>query len=67
MEEKQLQDFVHRASVSEELRKELASSPDSVIAREGFSPRLAKVVMRLVPQLGMEKPLEPSLGWWWWG
>lgn len=67
MEERQIQEFVHRVSVSEELRQELASSPDTVIAREGFSPQLAKVVMRLVPQLSMEKPLEQTSLWWWWG
>lgn len=64
MEERQLQEFVHRVSVSEELRAELASNPDTVIAREGFSPRLARVVARLVPQLAMDKPMDPSMQWW---
>jgi len=64
VEEQQLQNFVHRVAVSEELRQELASNPERVVAREGLSPRVAKVVMRLVPQLLLEKPLGPSLWWW---
>jgi len=65
MEEQQLQDFVHRIAESEDLRKELAGNAALVVSREGFSPRLVNVVMRLVPHLAMEKPLGPSLGWWW--
>lgn len=64
MEELQIQEFVHRVSTDEKLRKELATSPDSVIIREGFSPRVARIIMRLVPHLAMEKPLEVSLGFW---
>ena len=64
MEELQIQEFVHRVLTDEELRKELASTPDSVIMHEGFSPRVAKIITRLVPHLAMEKPLEPSLGYW---
>jgi hypothetical protein len=64
MEELQIQDFVHRVSEDEELRKELASNPDGVIMREGFSPRVARVIMRLVPHLTLDQPLKPSLSWW---
>ncbi|HZU67914.1 MAG TPA: hypothetical protein VFA09_11615 [Ktedonobacteraceae bacterium] len=64
MEELQIQEFVHRVSTDEVLRKELVSSPDTVIMREGFSPRVARIIMRLVPHLAMEKPLEPSLNFW---
>jgi hypothetical protein len=64
MEELQIQEFVHRVSTDEVLRKELATSPDTVIMREGFSPRVARVIMRLVPHLAMEKSLEPSLYFW---
>lgn len=64
MEEQQLRDFVHRIAASEELRKELAGDPARVVSREGFSPRLVNVVMRLVPHLAMDKPLGPSLPWW---
>ena len=64
MEEQQIQDFVHRVSTDEKLRNELEHDPDSVIVREGFSPRVAKIVSRLVPHLAMDKPLELSLPWW---
>lgn len=64
MEEEQIQDFVHRASRDEELRKELASDPNTVIMREGFSPRVARIIARLVPQLALDQSLEPSLRFW---
>ena len=64
MEEKQIRDFVHRVSNDEKLRQELANDPNSVIMSEGFSPRVARVVTRLVPQLTMHQDLEPSLHWW---
>jgi len=64
MEEQLIQDFVHRVSQDEELRKELASNPDAIIMREGFSPRVARVIARLVPQLALDKSLGPSPGWW---
>jgi hypothetical protein len=64
MEEQQIQEFVHRVSNDEALRKELASDPDSVIMREGFSPRVAQMVSRLVPLLVWNQPLEPSFTWW---
>ncbi len=64
MEEELIQDFVHRASRDEELREELASDPESVITREGFSPRVARIIARLVPQLALDQSLEPSLYWW---
>ncbi|MFL5691170.1 MAG: hypothetical protein ACJ795_05130 [Ktedonobacteraceae bacterium] len=64
MEEQQIRDFVHRVSNDEKLQKELASDPNSVIMREGFSPRVARIVARLVPQLSMDQELEPSFAWW---
>lgn len=64
MEEQQIQEFVHRASNDETLRKELASDPNSVISRESFSPRVAQIVLRLVPHLALDQSLEPSLQWW---
>lgn len=64
MEEQQIQDFVHRASKDEAFRKELANNLDGVIMREGFSPRVARIVTQLVPHLALDKPLEPSLTWW---
>ncbi len=64
MEEQQIQNFVQRVSNDETLRKELATDPNSVIMREGFSPRVARIVARLVPHLTMAQELEPSLQWW---
>ncbi len=66
MEEQQIREFVHRVSTEESLRTELASDPKSVIERQGFSPRVAQVVMRLVPHLAVTKPLEASSSWGWW-
>ena len=65
MEEQQIQDFVHRVSTDEELRKELARDPDDVIMRESFSPRVAQIMARLAPQLALDKPIGPALSWWW--
>ena len=64
MEEQQIRDFVHRASTDEALRKELASNVDAVIMREGFSPRVARIIARLVPYLSVERELEVSFNWW---
>ena len=64
MEEQQIRDFVHRVSNDEKLQKELASNPNSVIMRESFSPRVARILVRLVPQLTMDQELEPSFRWW---
>ena len=63
MEELQIRDFVHRVSTEETLRTELANSPQSVIEREGFSPKVAQVIMRLVPHLALNKEMQPH-GWW---
>ncbi len=64
MEEQQIKNFVHRVSTEETLRTELANNPESVIEREGFSPRVAQVIMRLVPHLAMDKVNEVSARWW---
>jgi len=64
MEEQQIQDFVHRVSNDEALRKELATDPNSVILRESFSRRVVQIVLRLVPHLAMDRLPEPWLDWW---
>lgn len=64
MEEQQIHEFVHHISNDEKLRSELASDPEKVVMREGFSPRVMQIVMRLVPYLAMDQSLEPSLKWW---
>jgi hypothetical protein len=65
MEEQQIQEFVHRVSNDEALRKELASDPGGVILREGFSPRVTQIVSRLVPHLSLGHSLEFSPNYWW--
>lgn len=64
MEEQQIRDFVHRVTTEETLRNELATDPKTVIAREGFSSRVEQVVMRLVPHLTIDKPLDTGFSWW---
>lgn len=64
MEELQIQEFVHRVSTDEKLREELKRDPDGVIMREGFSPRVARVVSRLVPHLALDSSIQPSYPWW---
>ena len=65
MEEQQIRSFVHRVSQDETLRQELVQHPGIVIEREQFSPRVARVVMRLIPHLTLDHPTEePSLHWW---
>ncbi len=64
MEERIIQEFVHRVSTDESLHVELASDPDGVIMREGFSPRVARVVARLAPHLSVEQSIETSYRFW---
>lgn len=51
MEERQIQEFIHRIAQDESLRQELVERTDEVIRRENFSPRVATIVTRLVPHL----------------
>lgn len=67
MEEQQILTFVRRAAQDEALRSEVVRNPESVAAREGFSPRVMQVVTRLLPHLALEKTDDlssPSLCWW---
>jgi hypothetical protein len=64
MEEQVIQEFVHRVSTDKDLRQELASNPDGVIMREGFSPRVARVLVRLVPHLTLEQSIGPAFSFW---
>jgi len=65
MEELQIQTFVHRVSTDPDLHQELRRDPDGVIMREGFSPRVSRIVTRLVPHLTLEQqPMEQSFGFW---
>ncbi|MBO0777508.1 MAG: hypothetical protein J2P37_01660 [Ktedonobacteraceae bacterium] len=51
MEAMQIESFVYRALEDDHLREELADQPEAVIAREGFSPHVAAVILRLVPRV----------------
>ncbi len=64
MEEQQIQNFVHRVSTNEELHEELTRDPDDVILREGFSPKVAQIVARLVPHLALDEPISSESPWW---
>ena len=64
MEEQIIQEFVHRVSTDENLRKELTDDPDGVMMREGFSPRVARVLSRLVPHLKAGPSIGPAFDWW---
>ena len=64
MEEQQIRDLVHRISSDETLRQELARDPQAFMQREGFSSSVARVVMKLVPQLTLTNTAHDTEGWW---
>ena len=64
MEEQQIKDLVHRVSTDETLRQELARDPQAFIEREGFSPALTRVIMKLVPHLTLANNSNDVEGWW---
>jgi hypothetical protein len=64
MEEQQIQNLVHRVSSDETLRQELARDPQAFVQREGFSPTMARVIMKLVPQLTLTDTPNDTERWW---
>jgi hypothetical protein len=64
MEEEQIQEFVHRVAVDERMRRELVRNPARVIGRQHFSPRVARVIARLVPRLAFEQYVQGGDTWW---
>jgi hypothetical protein len=64
MEEQQIQEFVHRVVTDETMRGELARNPVGVMKRQSFSPRVAEIISRLLPQLAFEQPMMPDGKWW---
>ena len=64
MEEDLIRDFIHRVLRDEQLRKGLATDPESTIARENFTPRVVRVIRRMVPQLAFGEPQPPAFTWW---
>lgn len=65
MEEQIIQEFVHRVSTDENLRKELTDDPDGAMMREGFSPRVARVLSRMVPHLLVGQSIGSENKPWW--
>lgn len=64
MEEQQIQDLVHRVSLDETLRLELARDPQAFVQREGLSSSVARVIMKLVPQLTLADTPNDTDYWW---
>ena len=64
MEEQQIQDLVHRISSDESLRQELAQDPHAFVQREGVSSAVARVIMKLVPQLTLTNTTNDTEYWW---
>ncbi len=64
MEEQQIQGFVAQAMTNKDVRSELALDPRGVIGREGYSPRVVDILLRLVPCLLREQPLDSDEKWW---
>lgn len=65
MEEQIIQEFVHRVSTDEKLRKELTCEPESVIMREGFSARVARVIACMAPHLSIGASIGSENKPWW--
>jgi Holliday junction resolvasome RuvABC ATP-dependent DNA helicase subunit len=65
VEEEQIQNFVHRVSQDGTLREELEMHPEEVINREHFTPRVAQIILKLVPFLTVVKDdIDIQKTWW---
>ena len=64
MEEQQIQEFVRRTTLDRALRSELGHNARGVIAREGFSGRVAGILLLLAPYLAFGQPLSSAGKWW---
>ena len=66
-EERQIAEFVGRFSTVS-AGSEMAANPSEAVKREGFSPRVAQIVTRLVPHLSLDQSLDeifkPGLQYW---
>ena len=67
-EERQITEFVGRFSTVSADSSEMAASPSEAMKREGFSPRVAQILRRLVPHLSLDQSLDqifkPDLHYW---
>lgn len=64
MEEQQIQEFIHRVSVDQTIRYKLINDPSGVIACQGFSPRVALIISRLLPHLASGQAMQSAEQWW---
>ena len=64
MEEQEIQEFVHLVMTDETAQRELAGDPAGVVMRSAFSPRVAQVLLRLVPSLAFDTFLDSPEKWW---
>ena len=63
MEEKQIQQFVGRVMRDKNLRKAFVEQPEEVLKEEQFSPRVVRVLMKMVPHFAGSQQMLPS-SWW---
>jgi hypothetical protein len=67
-EEQQITEFVARFSTVSADGSEMAANPSEAMKHQGFSPRVAQIVTRLVPHLSLDQSLDqifkPDLHYW---
>ena len=67
-EEQQITEFVARFSTVSAGESEMATNPSEAMKHGGFSPRVARIVTRLVPHLSLDQSLDqifkPDLHYW---
>ena len=67
-EERQITEFVARFSTVSAGDSEMATNASEAMKHEGFSPRVAQIVTRLVPHLSLDQSLgqifKPDLHYW---
>lgn len=63
MEEKQIQQFVGRIMRDKYLRKTFVKQPEAVLKEEQFSPRVVRVLMKMVPHFAGSQQMVP-FSWW---
>ena len=64
MEERQIQEFVRRALMNQEVNHALHHNPGGVIRCGAYTPRVEAILLRLVPCLAFEQPMRMGEKWW---
>lgn len=64
MEERQIQEFVHQALMDRAVNSALVCDPVRVIQSGGYTPRVVEILLRLVPCLVSEQPINMGEKWW---